>query len=282
MSDRRDPESEQRERLERFLEWRREVSGNRGAAARRLLFFVVGTVALGAVAVVSTVPLMGRSLDTPGRLASLRTRAPAEGVATLSSDSLSAVPPSSPDVGGSSNLGPSDLVGGAEAVSIERAPAEERPPVEPRRPARIEPRTPRRPREPLDARALPQRPPPSQRPQLRKDLAQPSDVTASASPSLPTPVPAPPDPRDTGGEAVGARASSAASPTPTVAMPATPAVPGRDVTKDLPSERVETLNRLIGHILEGRLGKAIVRWGESQPPVDSGSRPVKPESLQAR
>jgi len=280
MRDRQDPESDERERLERLLEWRRAVGRNRGAPDRRSLFFVVGTVALGVVAVVLIVTLTGRSLDTRRRLASEPTRAPAEDVATPSSDSLSAVPPSSPEIDGSSSLEPSNSVGGAEAVAIERAPAEKLAPVEPRRPARIEPRAPRRPREPVEARALPQRPPPSQRPQLPKDLAQPFDITAAASPPPPPAVPAPHDPPGTRAEAVGAAASSAAlSPTPTVA---TPAVPGPDIAKDPHSETVETLKRLIGYIPEVRLGRAIVRWGKSQPPVDPGSRPLKPESPQAQ
>jgi hypothetical protein len=283
MSDRLDPESEERERLERFLKWRQAVGRNRGAADRRSLFFVVGTVALGVVAVVLIVTLMGRSFDAPGHLASERTRAPAEDVATQSRDSVSAVSPSSPDVGGSSSLKPSDSVGGAEAVAIERAPVEKRPPVEPPRPARIEPRAPRRPKEPIEARALPQRPPPSQQPQLPQDLAQPADVTAAASPPPPTPVPAPHDPAGTRGEAVGVAASSAAlSPTLTVATPAMSAVPGPDIAKDPRSETIETLKRLIGYIPEVRLGRAIVRWVKSRPPVDPGARPLKPAFPQAQ
>ena len=90
-------------------------------------------------------------------------------------------------------------------------------------------------------------------------------------------------PPGTRGEAVGAAAPSAASsPTPTVATPSTPAVPGPDIAKDPRSETVETLKRLIGYIPEVRLGKAIVRWVKSQPPVDPGSRPLKPESPQAQ
>lgn len=245
MRDRQDPGSEERERLERLREWRGAVGRNRGAPDRRSLFFVVATLALGVVAVVLIVSLTGRSLDTRRPLASEPTRAPAEYVATPSSDSLSAVPPSSPGAGVSSSLEPSDSVGAAEAVVIERAPAEERPP-------RIEPRAPRRSGKPVEARALPQRPPPSPRPPLPRDRAQPSDVTA------------------------------AASPTPTVATPATPTVPGPDVAKDPRSETDETLKRLIESISEVRLGKAIVRWVKSQPPVDPGSRPLKPESPQAQ
>lgn len=252
MRDRQDSESEERERLERLREWRGAVGRNRGAPDRRSLFFVVATLALGVVAVVLIVSLTGRSLDTRRPLASEPTRAPAEYVATPSSDSLSAVLPSSPGAGVSSSLEPSDSVGAAEAVVIERAPAEERPPVETRRPPRIEPRAPRRSGKPVEARALPQRPPPSPRPPLPRDRAQPSDVTA------------------------------AASPTPTVATPATPAVPGPDIAKDPRSETDETLKRLIESISEVRLGKAIVRWVKSQPPVDPGSRPVKPESPQAQ
>jgi hypothetical protein len=283
MRDRQDPESEERERLERFLEWRRAAGRNRGAPDRRSLFFVVGTLALGVVAGVLIVTLTGRSLDTRRPLASEPTRAPAEDVATPSSDSLSAVPPSSPGAGVSASLEPSDSVGAAEAVAIDRAPAEEYPPVETRRPPRIEPRAPRRSGEPVEARALPQRPPPSPRPPLPKDRAQPSDVTAAASPSPPPPVPAPHAPPGTRGEAVGAAAPSAASsPTPTVATPTTPAVPGPDIAMDPRSETVETLKRLIGYIPEVRLGKAIARWVKSQPPVDPGSRPLKPESPQAQ
>jgi hypothetical protein len=278
--DGQDPESDERERLERFLEWQRAVGRNRGAPDRRSLFFVVGTVALGVVAVVLIVTLTGRSLDTRRPLASEPTRAPAEDVATQSSDSLSAIPPSSL---GASSLEPSDSVGAAGAVAIERAPAEERPPVKTRRPPRIEPRAQRRSGEPVEARALPQRPPPPPRPPLPKDRAQPSGVTAAASPSPPPPRPASHDSPGIRGKAVGAAARSAASsPTPRVAMPAPPAVPGPDVAKDPRSETVEALKRLIGYISEVRLGKAIVRWVKSQPPVDPGSRPLTPESPQAQ
>jgi len=229
MRDRQGPESEERERLERLLEWRRSVGRNRGAPDSRSLFFVVGTVVFGVVAVLLIVTLTGRSLDTRRHLASEPTPAPAEDVATVA--------PSSPDVGGSSSLEPSDSVGGAEAVAIE------------------------------------------QRSQLPEDLAQPSDVAAAASPPPPPPVPAPHDPPDTRAEAVGAAASS---PTPTVVTLATPTVPGPDISKDPRSETVETLKRLIGYIPEVRLGRAIVRWAKSQPPVDPGSWPLKPESTEAQ
>lgn len=280
MRDRREPESEERERLERLLEWRRMVGRDRGAPDRWSLFFVLGTVALGVVAVVLIVTLTGRSLDTPRRLVSEPSRAPAEDIATPSSDSLSAVAPSSPDVGRSSSPEPSDSVGGTEAVAIERTPAEELPGAEPHRPPRSEPRAARRPREPVEARALPQQPP-SQRPQLSNQLAQPSDVTAAASPPPPPSVPAPRDPPGTLGEAGGTTASSgASSPTPTVGT--TPVVARPDTAKEPRSETVQTLERLIGYIPEVRLGRAIVRWGKSQPPVDPGSRPLKPESPQTQ
>jgi hypothetical protein len=248
MRDRPDPESEERERLERFREWRRAAVANRGAPDRRSLFVVVGTLALGIVAVVLVVTLTGRPLDTPRPLASEPTRAPAEDVAIPSSN--------------------------ASLEPIERAPAEERPPVETRRPPRIEPRAPRHPGEPVEARALPTRPRPSPRPPLAMDRAHPPDVGAAASPSSPPSGPAPHAPPGTRGEAVGAVPPSAALlPTPTVATPAPPAVLGPAIGEDPRSETVETLRQL---------GHAIVRWVKSQPPVDPGSPPLKPESPQAR
>ena len=138
MRDRPDPDSEERERLERLREWRRAVGGNRGAPDRRSLFVVVGTLTLGIVAVVLIVTLTGRPLNTRRPLGSEPTRASAEDVAIPSSDSLSAVLPSSPGAGVSASLEP-----------IERAPAKERPPVETRRPPRIEPRAPRHSGEPV-------------------------------------------------------------------------------------------------------------------------------------
>jgi hypothetical protein len=165
MRDRPDPDSEERERLERLREWRRAVGGNRGAPDRRSLFVVVGTLTLGIVAVVLIVTPTGRPLNTRRPLGSEPTRASAEDVAIPSSDSLSAVLPSSPGAGVSASLEP-----------IERAPAKERPPVETRRPPRIEPREPRHSGEPVKARALPQRPRPSPRPPLAMDRAHSPDV----------------------------------------------------------------------------------------------------------
>jgi hypothetical protein len=48
------------------------------------------------------------------------------------------------------------------------------------------------------------------------------------------------------------------------------------------SETIVTPKRLVEDIPEVRVGRAIVGWVKSQPPVDPASRPAKPESPQAR
>ena len=101
-------EERERERLERFLKWHQAAKRNRGALHRRSRFFVVGSLAVGVATVALLVTLMGRPLDTPRHFASERNRKPTENVADSSGSFISAVPPRSPDVGGSSRTESSD------------------------------------------------------------------------------------------------------------------------------------------------------------------------------
>jgi hypothetical protein len=86
--------TDERDRLERFLEWERARNGDRGASGRRVLPYLTGMM-LGVVAFALVAWLTGSSHPTPGRVASEPERAPAESV--IPGDySSPAVPPPAP------------------------------------------------------------------------------------------------------------------------------------------------------------------------------------------
>jgi hypothetical protein len=68
----------------------------------------------------------------------------------------------------------------------------------------------------------------------------------------------------------------------TVAPPQLPAVQGPVTVRGARSETLEKLKWLVGYMPEVIVGKAIVRWVKSQPPVNPGTVPLKPEVTQAR
>jgi hypothetical protein len=85
-------------------------------------------------------------------------------------------------------------------------------------------------------------------------------------------------------QATGATGSKTAALSPLMGVPPArmPTVPEPDRARCACSETLETLKWLVDYIPEVRVGKAIVRWAKSQPPVDLGTRPLEPEATQAR
>jgi hypothetical protein len=101
------------------------------------------------------------------------------------------------------------------------------------------------------------------------------------------PVTAAQPPRDPVGprpQATGATGSKTAASSPLMGVPPAqmPTVPEPDRARCACAETLETLKWLVDYIPEVRVGKAIVRWAKSQPPVDLGTRPLEPEAAQAR
>jgi hypothetical protein len=107
-------------------------------------------------------------------------------------------------------------------------------------------------------------------------------TAATAAPLSPAAEP----PRDSAsrrGGPIGATGSRVASfPPLTVAPPQLPAVQGPVTVRGARSETLEKLKWLVGYMPEVIVGKAIVRWVKSQPPVNPGTVPLKPEVTQAR
>jgi hypothetical protein len=266
MSDRQDPATQDRERLEQFLEWRRAQGRRRGALGRRHLLSVAGTVAFGVVAVALVMWWTARALDTRQRVTSATRSAPAAG-ATMPSGSrpASALPNAPAAASATSRPVPPDRASGQERALVERAPAVHRPRVTTRRPPPVE--LPAR-----EAQAAPQRGP-SNEPRLPAldDGARPSDLEAAVAPDAPD-------------EGLTAAAPSALStpplpPTGTVDIPPTSHFPVGETQGD---RRLETLKRLVGYIPEVRAGKAIIRWMKSQPPADRRPQQPEPQLLQAQ
>jgi hypothetical protein len=108
-------------------------------------------------------------------------------------------------------------------------------------------------------------------------------TAATAAPLSPAVQP-PRDSVDPRGEALGATRSTTTTASAPVTVPLSrmPAAPGPDRAKGARSETLETVKWLVGYIPEVRAGKAIVRWVKSQPPVNPGTAPLKPEVTQAR
>jgi hypothetical protein len=251
VSARQDQTTDDRVRLERFLEWERARKANRRASRRRVLSYLAGMVP-GVVAFALVTWLTAGSQEMPGRVASEQERAPAESapveralaesaraesVATSAGDSVPAVPP----------------VAARQTLGIER-PA----------PPRVA--TTRK------ARTQPWPPPPSPRP-APEVRVRPSDKVATAV--APAPTPSAPVTTPSGPPAPPAAMVSAPAPTPTAAAPAKEApVPIQNVVTDSRSEPVEMAKPEVPR------GKTISRWMKSQAPAEAGARPAETERLQ--
>ena len=231
--DMRDPDFEERERLERFLKWREAAGRDRPLLDRRVLFLCVGIV-LGVLADLLVGTLARSSFDKPARLATGQTRLPAKQLATPSGNGAWESAPRREAVRASIEREPSKLVE-AQAAAVDPELARDPSRVKPRRSARLEPRTPRPARQPVAARELPERSPASALPRLREDLPDlgPSS-RVSALPLPPRPIPAPLDqPQILSESAAGAGPSTASSPTATVVSPAVPPVLEPDLPKEV-------------------------------------------------
>lgn len=225
-----DPDFEERERLERFLQWR-EAAG-RALPDRRVLFLCVGIV-IGVLAGLLVGTLVRSSFDRPARLATGQTRLPAEQLATPSGTGAWESAPRREAVRASTEREPSKSVE-AQAAAVDPELAGDRSRVKSRRSTRLEPRTPGPARQPVAARELPERSPSSALPRLREDLPDlgPSS-RVSALPLPPRPIPAPLDqPQIRSESAAGAGPSTASSPA-TVVSPAVPPVLEPDLPKEI-------------------------------------------------
>lgn len=288
----KDTSKEDRERLERFLEWDR---ARRRAVRRRSLRYVGGMAFLGVVAVGLVAWLTHEGGDTQGRVdvELRRGGAPAEDVGAVSDGSRAALTRGAP---------PAAVESLPEAPKADRhdtAPHERGPGSDG---ARVAARATSRPGRATEPRALPRSPSPPPRapadPNQRPDVAAPGAPSAppAASITSPSETPAPmvsTPPNETTatreapgtrGEPITAIAPAAAPPlppptvaapqvpTPTPATPPSPSALQPDVADPWP-DRVATLKRWVGYIPEVRLGKAIVRWVKSQPPPESEPSP---------
>jgi hypothetical protein len=303
---RQHPRIEERERLERFLEWRRQQRGTRQPVVRRRRLHSVAQIAsLGMIMVALTlVWVMTRGSRDTGRHAIFELRhAPANDVATPSDDSRPGFSPSPP-----ASISSSSTRGDTDVIMAGPTPAAEGRPLVAGRGPRIEHRADQRVGTVGAAPALPRRQWSSPLTLAREDRAQPSDVATAGAPSpsadpastaseastAPTSMEAGRryatsesfKPPGTPGGAEGAIEPSAGpSLLPPMALiaatPAKPLGPAHDAVNTPRSERIETLKRLVGYIPEVRVGKAIIRWVKSQPTGDPGPRP-EPQSHQAR
>src|SRR5919106_1782015 len=242
--DMRDPDFEDRKRLERFLKWREATGRHRGVRARavrrvpsivrldwRVLFLCVGTV-LG----VLTGLVAGTLVRTPfNKLAPLvadQTRPPAKQLISPSRNGASESARRGA-VGASVVVEPSRSVEKVQTAAVEPKAAEYGSPVKPRRSARREPHTSRPPRQAVAAGELPERSPSSALPRLREN---PTDVGPSfhvrALPLAPRPIPAPLDQPQMPSESAGAAGPSTAS-SPTVVTLQVPSVPAPDLPNEV-------------------------------------------------
>ena len=215
MAGTRDAASEERERLERFLEWRHATGREPGSFGWRWLSYVAGIVVLGVIVVALSALLTGDLRGTRGRLANAPER--------LASES-----PSAP----------------AQDITPSAAPTSE---VSlPERPSPIERAEPSAPRPPSEALALPLRSPASPRASVSprptpEERSQPFDVVAPAlapgaqdsssesrteGASIAPPTPPPSSPPILLGAAPSAAPPPPPPPPPTQAVPnAAPAEP---------------------------------------------------------
>jgi hypothetical protein len=232
----RDPDFEDRKRLERFLKWREATGRHRGARDWRVLFLCVGTV-LG----VLTGLVAGTLVRTPfNKLASLvadQTPPPAKQLISPSRNGASESARRGA-VDAAVVLEPSRSVEKVQTAAGEPKAAEYGSPVKPRRSARREPRTSRPPRQAVVAGELPERSPSSALPRLREnppDAGPPFHV--SAVPLPPRPIPAPLDQPQMPSKSVGAAGPSTAS-SPTVVTLEIPSVPPADLPKEVTATEV--------------------------------------------
>jgi hypothetical protein len=227
----RDPDFEDRKRLERFLKWREATGRHRGARDWRVLFLAVGTV-LG----VLTGLVAGTLIRTPfNKLAPLvadQTRPPANKLISPSRNEASESAHRGA-VEASVVVEPSRSVEKVQTAAVEPKAAEYGSSVKPRRSARREPRPSRPPRQAVAAGELPERSPSSALPRLREN---PPDVGPSfhggAVPLPPRPIPAPLDQPQMPSESAGAAGPSTAS-SPIIVTLEVPSVPAADLPKEV-------------------------------------------------
>jgi hypothetical protein len=236
--DKRDPDFEDRERLERLLKWREATGRHRGARDRRVLFLCVGTV-LGVLTGLVAGPLVRTSFDKPAPLAADQTRQPAKQLISPSRNGASESARRG-DVGASVAAEPSRSVEKVQTAAVEAKAEEYRSPVKPRRSARLEPRTSRPPKRAVAAPELPERSP-SSASALPRLGENPTDVGPSfhvrAFPLPPRPIPAPLEQPQMLSESPAAAAPSTAS-SPTVVRPEVPSVLAPDLPKEVTATEV--------------------------------------------
>lgn len=294
---------EDRERLERYLEWERST---RRVARRRQRRYVSGAALAGVVVVVLVAWLMNRA-GTQDRVASVPQRASADQVGSASglpraevaesrppaaateSAPAAAVTESAPPPAVPERAFPAPVEPATKSSETQRrdtnvrgpASGSERPRVAPRPTSRV-----RTAPEPLPSRQSPPRSAADSTDVVAAPVAPATPPPASITTPTEPPAPAVSAPADvmpprrevpaTPSEPPTAVAPPAAPQVPpaTVAVPpatpppaASPTAPAaqRDPVMTPREDRVETLKRWVGYIPEVRLGKAIVRWVKSQP-----------------
>jgi len=316
-----DPVKNDREQLERFLEWKRAQQRDRRARTRSSLLYVAATVSLGVGggSLALVVWLTAGAGDMRQRPAAEARREPVADVPA------SPAPPGPRATAPVAGRAPRRSSAASEVGAPPHRPRSSPPrPALPERPppgvtATATPPPPSPPaREPLAAEApaaLPQSaqtpaaPPPAsenvQGPRPAPALVRqptpatvasegPSIPTREVAPEPPTPIPPPmvhrPPGVIPGAEALHAlrrQTLSTAVPDPAPAWSSTLTVPppaprAAPVAVSAPqSETVEALKRLVNYMPEVRVGKAIVRWVKAQPPAGSW-RPPEPRSPEAQ
>jgi hypothetical protein len=229
--DMRDPDFEDRKRLERFLKWREATGRHRGTRDWRVLFLCVGTV-LGVLSGLIGGTLVRTPFNTLAPLVADQTRQPRKQLITPSSNGASESARRGA-VGASVVAEPSRSVEEVQTAALESKADEYRSPVKPRRSARREPRTARAPRQAVATGELPERSPSSALPRLPEN---PTDEGPSFHvTALPLParrIPAPLDQPQVPSESAGAAGPSTAS-SPTVVTLEVPSAPAPDLPKEV-------------------------------------------------
>jgi WAS/WASL-interacting protein len=288
-------DSDERARLERYLEWRRAEGRDRRATGARWLFYAAGTVIVGLVLAASVTLMTARARDTRQRVASASRRAPVDSLARRSDDARAPVPRAMPSTSPANASRAEKFDENADGASAVPTPPKARERVATPRPARPERAAPMSAR---GDRSLPHPAAPAApqavagaRPEAKDGkevvvVVAPAQRSATAS-SAPEESPAPPpemaNPIVTVLPPPSPRRDATPEPVPSpAASPARVSVTDKPIAVEPGSDTLDTIKRYVGYIPEVRLGKAIVGWVKRHPAAAPAPREAERPSPQSR